>query len=151
MTCYSSWTMISSLAKALSQRPADELRKMLETARTTAQRAQFEVEVIEEALSSAPKEPKSAGAAVPSKGTSAQEARELVLRVVGELSRATPKEIREVIEDDSINVYNAVAQLVKEGKLTRDAGVYAIPTSSANGSPPGGLKAGTQLSSHPPL
>jgi hypothetical protein len=149
MTCYSPSIMVSSLANALSQRPAEELRKMLDTARTAVQRAQFEVEVIEEAIASAPKSP----IAVPSssKSLTPQEIREMVLRIIRELGPVTPTPIRAKINDESINVYNALNQLLKSGELTRENGVYSLPTSSANGQHPGGLEAGTQLSGPPPL
>jgi hypothetical protein len=142
--------MISSLAKALSQRPADELRKMLNDARVVAQRSQFEVEVIEEALSSAqdrPKVPVPVRSAPSQNRPSPQEARGKVLQIIREIGRVPPKAIKDRLDDDRINVYNTLGQLVKEGELTRDDGTYGFPTSSANGLPPGGLKAGTQLRS----
>lgn len=116
---------------------------MLDSARTERQRAQFEVEVIEEALTNAPK---GSTAAVPSsKGSTPQEVREMVLRIIGELGPVTPTPIRAKINDESINVYNALSQLVKSGQLTRENGLYSLSTSSANGRTPAGQGASTQL------
>lgn len=63
----------------------------------------------------------------------------MVLRIVGELGPVPPKSVSEAIGDDSINVYNPLGRLVKEGKLTREDGIYAVPTASANGQYPSHL------------
>jgi hypothetical protein len=144
--------MISSLAKALSKRPVEELHEMLDAARTAAQRSKFEVEVIEEALSSAqdPKRsPAAAAATAPSNGPTPQEIRDMVLRIVGELGPVPPKAIKDAIGDDSINVYNPLSRLVKAGKLTRENGTYAVPASANGQHPSGGPTAAQQTSSHP--
>jgi hypothetical protein len=141
--CYGPFIMASQLAKALSQHSADELRKMLDDARTTAQRSQFEVEVIEEALSTAKERPKAPVAAPQTDRPSPEEIRERILRIISELGPVPPKPVREAINDESINVYNALGQLVKEDRLTYEDGLYALPTSSANGWHPEGQRAGT--------
>jgi hypothetical protein len=134
--------MIPSLAQAISERPIEELREMLDTARTKAQRTQFEVEVIEEALSNAQDRPSPKSptvAASPSNGRTPQEVRDLVLSIVGELGPVPPKSVAEAIGDDSVNVYNPLGRLVKEGKLTREDGIYAVPTASVSGQHPSHL------------
>jgi hypothetical protein len=126
----------SFLAKALSRQPKGELRQMLADAQEAARRAQFEVELIEEALSAAGAEKISGmapSAASPSPASrTPREVRELVLSVVRELGPVAPKSIRNKINDESINVYNALSQLVREGKLARRDGIYEL--ASANGS-----------------
>jgi len=143
--------MLSSLAQAISRHPVEELRKMLDTARAAAQRTQFEVEVIEEALDSAPQSrPKNPAAVAPSARPSPQEARERVLGIIGELGPVAPKAVKEVIGDESINVYNTLSQLVKEGRLMRDDSIYSLPKTYANGQHPSGAPtAAQQTSSHP--
>jgi hypothetical protein len=145
--------MASSLAKVLSQHSADELRKMLDDARTTVQRSQFEVEVIEEALVVAKNSPGTPAAApTPSHDRpSPDEARAKVLQIIMDIGRVPPKAIKDKLNDDRINVYNTLGQLVKEGKLTKENGTYGFPSTSANGMHPNGREAGTQLSGLPPL
>jgi predicted HTH transcriptional regulator len=145
--------MISSLAKVLSHRPIEELHEMLAAARTAAQRTKFEVEVIEEALSSAQERqsPKSPTTASPSKRLTPKEVRDMVLRIVGELGPVPPKSVAEAIGDDSINVYNPLARLVKEGKLTREDGIYEVPTVSANGQHPSGAPTAAPQTSPRPM
>jgi hypothetical protein len=106
--------MLSPLARALSQRPDAELREML-------QRARFEIEVIEEALSNE---------SPPAESLSPREVRERVLRIIEELGPVPPKPIRDAINDESINVYNALNQLIKEGRLTRENSLYSLPKTS---------------------
>ena len=128
---------------------------MLDAARIAAQRAQFEVEVINEALSTAqnrptPKNSKGLAAAPTSDRHTPQEVRDMVFRIVGELGPVPPKAVKEAIGDDSVNVYNPLGQLVKEGKLTREDGIYDIPKdSAANGHPIGVSPAVHQTSLHP--
>jgi ribosomal protein L12E/L44/L45/RPP1/RPP2 len=154
--------VISSLAKALSQRPVEELNAMLEAARTVdddaraaAQRSKFEVEVIEEALSSAQESPSPrspvATAASASNRPTPQEVRDMVLRIVGELGPVPPKSIKEAIGDESINVYNPLGRLVKEGKLIREDGIYDVPRVSFNGQHLNGAPTAAQQTSSRPM
>ena len=121
---------------------------MLDTARTTAQRAQFEVELIEEALSSASQDRSkvvtetSPAVSKPPQNPSPQEIRERVLGIIGKLGRASPKAVRQEINDESINVYNALSRLLTEGKLTRQDGIYELSKASPNGHQPGGGEQG---------
>lgn len=117
--------MTSPLTNAISQKAPDELRDMLADASAIAQRARMEVEVIEEALSKASSQ--SNGARL-----SPQAIRERILGIIGELGPSQPKAVRQALGDDSINAYNALAQLVKEGKLVKRDGLYEFV--SANGS-----------------
>jgi DNA invertase Pin-like site-specific DNA recombinase len=150
--------MISSLAQALSRRPSEELREMLDSARTAAaaaraaaQRSQFEVEVIEEALSEAQDAPtpKSPAAVPPQDRRTPQQIRDMVLRIVEELGPVPPKAVKEAIGDDSINVYNPLGRLLREGKLTREGSIYDIPKGPANGHPSEVSAAVQQTSPHP--
>jgi hypothetical protein len=163
--------MVSSLTEALAQHAVDSLRKMVESARENVQRAQFEVAIIEEALSSAEgrskaTRPQSSSPPQNGKPASSQlspaEKRELVFLTLQELGPepVPPRVIAAAIDDESVNVYNALGQLKKVGKVQYhpEDGLYSLPTpstpdkqSSANGHDPGGLKAGTQLSGHPTL
>lgn len=137
--------MSSLIAKALAHSPIDELRKMLDDARGAVVRARIEVELIEEALSNARDRPKTPAATPTGDRPSPQEAREKVLQIIGEIGRVPPKAIKDKLDDDRINVYNTLGQLVKEGELTREDGTYGFPTSSTNGTYPGGLEAGTAV------
>jgi hypothetical protein len=156
--------MVSSLAEALAQHPVDALRKMVTSARETVQRAQFEVEIAEEALSAAEglqkKNEHPAVAATseneqrPDSGLTPAEKRELVFLTLQELGPepVPPKAITTAIDDESINVYNALGRLKKAGRVEYQDGLYglpgafaAAPQSSANGTHPNGQEAGTQL------
>jgi hypothetical protein len=121
--------MSSPLTTAMSQQDPDELRELLDAARTVAQRAQIEVELIEEALSRASQHSASSR-------PSPQAIRERILRIVGEVGPAQPKAIRQALADDSINAYNALAQLVRENKLVKRDGLYEFPQASPNGHEP---------------
>jgi hypothetical protein len=109
----------------MSQQDPEGLRELLDAARAVAHRAQIEVELIEEALSRASQHSTSSR-------PSPQAIRERILRIVGEVGPAQPKAIRQALADDSINAYNALAQLVREDKLVKREGHYELVSANSS-------------------